>query len=106
MIFSYKSKLDKGRNVAFEADKEGEFIRTRCGKLFSVDHFKNVYLIGTDREYCTLRGGRIDRGNLDNVKQGAWFRRPGRTTYFGTRKSNNIKNAIYIGDLHKESFNA
>ena len=100
MIFSYKTKWHK--NIAFEADREGEFWRTRCGKLFSVDVFRNVYLIGTDREYCTMRGGRIDRGNLENVKEGKWFRRPGKTTYFGTERSNNIRNVIHIGTLHPE----
>ena len=86
--------------MAFQADKEGEFYRTRCGKLFAVDVFKNVYLIGSDSEYRGLDGGRIDQSiALGENAQGKWVRR-GTTTYFGTPRSNNIHNAIHIGSLH------
>ncbi len=97
MIFSYKTKWHK--NIAFQADKEGEFYRTRCGKLFAVDVFNNVYLIGSDSEYRSIDGSRMDRARLSEDLPGKWVRR-GTTTYFGTKRSGNIRTAFHMGKLH------
>ena len=84
MILAYKSKF--GKNMAFQVVKEDRFYREYGGKLFSIDVFNNVYLVGSDSEYVR--------------KPDRWFRR-GKTTYFGTIRSGDVCNPIHMGKLHR-----
>ena len=85
------------KHIAFNVDKEGDFYRTRCGKLFAVDIFKNIYLVGSDADY--IASGYGQHGSK-LTKPGYWRRNKEKTTYFGTHKSGNLNNPIHMGKLH------